>query len=704
MYIKYLNSGNMRKILSIFAIGLLFLLQETCKIGEKTKEKDSSEITFVSLLNEMTNREAITRYPAYRLKQVSSYDRTETNPADSSTWFNNKDYGYYIRKEIHDGRTEYVILEEFNPGSIVRWWIPLEETYKNRVVRIYLDGSEIPVIEENYHEFMSGKSFVKWPFAFISSDEKDSAYQIGLPVGHPKQMGADMYLPVPFAKSCKITLDDDPFYYVIDYRVYSSDTKVESFTMDAFNENQPLIETISKKLAEKTEYDFNFSKNQQLNPDEDLVIKLPVGQNAIKSIQIALDPDIHKESLRSLVLEASFDNEECIWCPVSEFFGEGVYIRPVENRNNRVTDTGRLQSYWIMPYQKSSIIKLKNYGDNVIKVNLKVATKPYHWGKRSMYFHSNWHEEAPIKTSSPRDWNYNEIEGRGIYAGDVLTVHSFSKGWWGEGDEKVAIDYENLPSQLGTGLEDYYGYAWGMAHHFNSPFISMPLRDARGKGDWRGYTTVSRMRLLDGIPFEQHLNFNVEAWLHDSTVSYSVATFWYGFPTARSNIKNDSLTIRRALPDFVNNSPAVYPGKIYPDPAAKGPFKAPDNGPIKQVGNHIDLVGWQDKDIFKPLDPDHDNIYGTAGYYLIAGKILDARKIIFSADTLFKTPSFVKSIKLNGLSYFSMQDSWLKQAGKPDLYLITGGVEISGKTQADIAYIKLGNNVPETFRLGIIDR
>ena len=103
-------------------------------------------------------------------------------------------------------------MDAKGPGAITRWWIPLEDGLKNTTLRIYLDGNPEPVISENYHSFLNGSSYVKRPFAFVASDEKDAIHQYNLPVGHPKQVGADFYLPIPYAKSCKVTLDNKPFF------------------------------------------------------------------------------------------------------------------------------------------------------------------------------------------------------------------------------------------------------------------------------------------------------------------------------------------------------------------------------------------------------------------------------------------------------------------------------------------------------------
>ena len=99
-----------------------------------------------------------------------------------------------------------------------------------------------------------------------------------------------------------------------------------------------------------------------------------------------------------------------------------------------------------------------------------------------------------MKTRPMADWNYLEVQGQGRYAGDTLSVFSPVKAWYGEGDERIYYDGAKLPAHIGTGTEDYYGYAWGMAGYFSSPFISMPQRDSASQGDWRGYTTTSRLR------------------------------------------------------------------------------------------------------------------------------------------------------------------------------------------------------------------
>ena len=67
---------------------------------------------------------------------------------------------------------------------------------------------------------------------------------------HMRGVGGDFYLPIPYAKGCKITLDIQPFYYAFNYRAYAPGTQVESFSLDVLKAAAPVIERVSETLAE----------------------------------------------------------------------------------------------------------------------------------------------------------------------------------------------------------------------------------------------------------------------------------------------------------------------------------------------------------------------------------------------------------------------------------------------------------------------
>ena len=131
-------------------------------------------VTLPGLLAEMVDRDSLARLPspAFRCLQASSYDRAQTDPADPKTWFANHDYEQFIRTETNEGRKEWVVMEHQGPGCIARFWIPLLAAKNNQLICFYFDGAKTPSLALKINDLLSGRGFVKPPFAFVASDEK----------------------------------------------------------------------------------------------------------------------------------------------------------------------------------------------------------------------------------------------------------------------------------------------------------------------------------------------------------------------------------------------------------------------------------------------------------------------------------------------------------------------------------------------------
>ena len=117
---------------------------------------DASEsISIQSLLQEMTDRDNVARFPKsnFRLKQASSYNRASKTPDEPKGWFMNKDFnGHCVRVDEKDGEKEWVLMDHEGPGAIVRIWMPWhndKNSASNSTLRFYLDGKEQPAIEGN---------------------------------------------------------------------------------------------------------------------------------------------------------------------------------------------------------------------------------------------------------------------------------------------------------------------------------------------------------------------------------------------------------------------------------------------------------------------------------------------------------------------------------------------------------------------------
>jgi len=372
---------------------------------------------------------------------------------------------------------------------------------------------------------MRGQGTFKKPFAIVSWPDP------GVEAG----VGSDLDYPIPFAKNCEVTLSEVPFYYSISYRAYAPGTAVETFSSEAMKSAEGFANKVADDLTWARPVSLADEKSIVVRPDHDRRLTLPRGPSAIDAFKVGFVAPPDPEELRSTVVEMRFDGETTVWCPLSEFFGCGIHGRSVWDRYRTTTPDG-MACFWAMPYAKSAEIVLHNYGKKPVALRLAVSNRPWKWDARSLHFHATWRRQYPLATRPMSDWNYLEANGRGIYVGDTLTVFSPSSAWYGEGDERVYVDGESFPSHLGTGTEDYYGYAWGMAEHYSSPFISMPARDLKGRSNWMGFTTTSRMRGLDAIPFERSFRFDMEIWdWADCNLGYSAATFWYARPGAGSN-------------------------------------------------------------------------------------------------------------------------------------------------------------------------
>jgi len=168
-----------------------------------------------------------------------------------------------------------------------------------------------------------------------------------------------------------------------------------------------------------------------------------------------------------------------------------------------------------------------------------------------MYFGAAWHEYFHIisKDEQGQDLNFVDIKGKGVYAGDQITVFNTSYEWWGEGDEKIFVDGETFPSCFGTGTEDYYGYAFGRPNPFSHPFISQPVGDGNeGNSSNGGLTVNMRHRSLDAIPFKQSINANMELWHWAAApLNYAITTYWYVKLPFNINIKPDIKSVQNPV-------------------------------------------------------------------------------------------------------------------------------------------------------------
>lgn len=492
-----------------------------------------SILTYSDVVSKMTNMEALANLPEQGEKSgmFSSYDRKSVVDESNGTfidWSANNDglSPQYIRKEGEN----MVLAEMQGPGAIVRIW---SASPKKGHVKIYIDGSEIPVID--------------LPFIDYFDNSKLEAFAYPNLVYETDARGYNNYVPITFQKSIKIVGEPDwGQYYHFNYIKFSEKTIVPSF--------QSSLDAQALSALKKVDKDFSNSSRNILNYDgfetEELTVVLKPGESkplflhdgsgAISSLQIKMgniNPEKKNEIYRKTVLTAKWDSNEVasIWSPIGDFFGSA----PGYNEYNTYPmgmENGWMYSNWYMPFGEGAELSLTNLSEVNVELKAKIAYKnninnPEKLGR----FHAKWHRDI-LSVSKDRwpDWTVLETKGAGRFVGMFLSVWSPNGGsckafggegqhWWGEGDEKFFVDGEAFPSTFGTGTEDYFGYAWCIPDFFQQAYHSQNYTEGN-----MGYQSLNRWQIIDNVPFAKSFDAYMEKYFPNNwPTQYACVAYWY---------------------------------------------------------------------------------------------------------------------------------------------------------------------------------
>jgi len=233
----------------------------------------------------------------------------------------------------------------------------------------------------------------------------------------------------------------------------------------------------------------------------------------------------------------TFDGRQTVEVPAGTFFGTGYSFNSYRTRFTAADTAATLSSSWLMPFRDSCRISIFNGAGESIGIRARLTLVSYRWDHTSMHFGASYREydnfeaagsENTGGTGLHSDVTIAELKGKGVYAGDAITIFNTADAWWGEGDEKIYVDGEFFPSSIGTGTEDYFGYAWCRPEPFDHPLIAQPA----GAGNFHpGMSVNMRYRILDAIPFRKSLKADIEMWHWvRTTVSFSLTSYYYLLP------------------------------------------------------------------------------------------------------------------------------------------------------------------------------
>lgn len=539
----------MNRMLRNLAI-VVILVSFGCLADRETRPP----ITTGTLFGEMVDLQGLTYFPgpAFKTVQYSSYDRRSVLP-DGPDWFANSDgfggeptpnFEEVLVEPGEEGVGEYLIAGVEGPGAIVRLWSAAIEGE----VRLYIDDLEVPVYDgpalDFFHRFYDSFPEIEE----INTERfRQTVYQRD-----------SCYTPIPFAEGMRLIWIGDIrkiHFYHVGVRLYERGTPVISFKREDIRKYKDIIDRVTAVLLNPDEEigaDAEISPvtfQEILGPSQRSEVIILSGPQAVKIFSVRLHAEDIERALRQTVMLIRFDgaSRPQVECPVGDFFGAAPGINPYFSLPFSVKPDGTMVSRFVMPFKESFHLSFENFGGQTVRIEGSICPQEYVWIEgSSMCFRARWRVDHGLIASGTdvQDLPFLIASGTGVYVGSVSyllnpnDVPTPYGSWWGEGDEKVFIDAERVPSTFGTGSEDYYNYSWSSPDIFYFAFCGQPRNDGPGN---RGFVANYRWHILDALPFQAGIRFAMELKSHERTPGLSYARIGYHY--ALPGITDDHLSI-----------------------------------------------------------------------------------------------------------------------------------------------------------------
>jgi len=543
--------GNMKGIgLKYF---LLLVCSSTVLAGARI---DRGTITTGTLFDEMVDMANLATFPkpAFRTVQFSSYDHRSRLPGGPD-WFANADgfggepipnFEKVLRAPDANGIGEYLIADVKGPGAIVRLWTAAISGF----IRMYIDSSQTAVYEG------SADDFFRRPYDRFAQNSDINADRFYRTI---YQRDAS-YAPIPFAKGLRVVWTGnikEIHFYHLQVRLYDEGATVASFRPGDIHTYRRAIDRVTLILSDP---DKNLVPRSQrlgqvfdlsLEPSENNTLVRLDGPSAIEQLSLQISAKNMDMALRQTILQISFDDypSSQVQSPVGDFFGAAPAINPYQSLPFTVRPDGKMICRFVMPFERACKIELYNCGKQSVNAKGTVLSMPFPWDERAMHFRARWRADHNLIASNRQvqDLPFLLASGSGVYVGtgvylmNPAAVPTSYGNWWGEGDEKVFVDDDHVPSIFGTGSEDYFNYSWSSPDIFVCPYCGQPRNDGPGN---RGFVTNYRWHMLDSIPFKKSVRFYMELFSHERTPGMSYARIGYHY--ARPGLTDDHQAV---MPD-----------------------------------------------------------------------------------------------------------------------------------------------------------
>lgn len=444
----------------------------------------------------------------WKVGAVTSYDRSGGNDDGFAGTYS------FVRKEGDN----LVLADLKGPGCVTRIHTP---TPTDELLEFYIDGEETPRISMPYRQYFTGDYF---PFVRPLVDTAGG--------------GCYSYVPIPYAKSCKVLLRAARTrFYDINFVTYPAGTKVDSYREGSVSResvrkagealsgdpskprtglNQPSGSRLSTKKTDAI-----------LQPGKAVTIFESSKGGRIASLRIGPDWALGGKE-RGIMLRVTWDGEKTpsILLPAGDFFGY-AWGKPVVQSSMLGTYRGENYCNFPMPFAKSAKIELVSALGRAVPIQAEVISgdKPLTAGEGRFY--AEWKRENPTAAGRPFTWL--EASGRGHLVGLSLQAQGAESGLpiFFEGDDVSVIDGEM--SIHGTGSEDFFNGGWYAIPGRWERTFSLPLSGCLVYHDYLGRTGGYRLMLTDAYSFDKSLVQTIEHGPENNAVvtDYAGVAYYY---------------------------------------------------------------------------------------------------------------------------------------------------------------------------------
>lgn len=475
-------------------------------VGLGAGPQDGPRIDLAALLDELADPAVLSEHPEPFFRTVAAEGEQPYGSAPDAP-------------EGEADRAEHEWLRAEGPGALVHAWV----SAPRGTLRVYVDGAGDPA----------------W-IAPLAAE---------LPLASPAAGGVELYLPLPYERSCRVTWappavdageaggGTEALRWRLVRREWQPGTPVQSVDAGALaGEAQRLARAAAalspgQAASQAPPAHGEARQGEITHPFGHRIASTGTGgaavyaglsndaqdsPSAVTELRLVVrDGEARDEAdlaalVRSAELILTFDGVDTVRVPLADFFGWS--LGPYESRYLSVQGgaEGALLAVRLpMPFRESLFVRVESTRPEPLDLMGYVTIAPYHWTPSTLYFHAE-RRTAPAGSGEPGR-ELLSVDRRGQWVGETLTVTGTAAG----PVLAALVDGEGEASWAGGRVD---GPAASEAARVAA--LTAVTTRAEGAGSQR-----LELRVLDRVPFLALLE--VQAQVPASASGPLAAVLWY---------------------------------------------------------------------------------------------------------------------------------------------------------------------------------